>query len=100
MKRQNPPNNQPVKAYPTPILNPSILTPPAVYYNGQEIEFHTFVLDENSKSTSYQDWLKMDLEHSKNAWYIPDNESETRTKCRRINRNRVRNFLDFRKLQK
>ncbi|ROI09414.1 hypothetical protein EGH90_04405 [Kaistella haifensis] len=100
MKRQNPPNNQPVIPYSTPVLNPSILTPPAVYYNGQEIEFLTFVLDENSKSTSYQDWLKMDMEHSKNAWYIADTESETRIKRRRINRNRVRNFLDFRKLQK
>lgn len=100
MKRQNPPNNQPVKAYPTPILNPSILTPPTEYYNGKKIEFQNFVLDENSKGTSYQDWLKMDMEHSKNAWYIADTESETRIKRRRINRKRVRNFLDFRKLQK
>ena len=100
MKRQNQPKNQPVKAYPTPILNPSILTPPAVYYNGKKIEFHTFVLDENSKGTSYQDWLKMDMEHSKNAWSIADTESETRIKRRRINRKQVRNFLDIRNLQK
>lgn len=96
MKRQNPTG----KTYLIGSSNPSILTPPTEYYNGQKIEFRTFVLDENSNSTSYQDWLKMDMEHSKNAWYIPDTESETRIKRRRINRKQVRNFLEFRNLQK
>lgn len=90
--------NRKNQTYTSQKQNYFVLRPNPIFYGNRKIEDEIMVIEDHPQKTTSHDWLSMDLEHAKHAWFIPDTQSERRIRYRRLNKMRFRRILDFKKL--